>query len=162
MAFGDEKWPPDIWAEGHRPPIAKCQKYPWGIDYFVCAHVLENQSLWAFSATGSWPKVSTGTSSHQALSFEPIHMSLRLNDTMIQPGERCFRKFQKAHLHAMTFHLHSLPRLYDRPLHRNSLEKLIFFENPLLLDILTCFGHFRWMNLIKTVKRHIYMPRPFI
>ena len=27
--FGDEKWPPYIWAGGHRPPVAKSQKYPW-------------------------------------------------------------------------------------------------------------------------------------
>ena len=55
-----------------------------------------------------------------------------------------------------------LPGLYDQQLQRYSLEKPMFRKKTLLLDILTKFGHFRWPNMAKTVKRHIYRPRPFI
>ena len=47
------------------------------------------------------------------------------------------------------------------PLQRNSLEKLVFRKTA-IFDILAEFGHFRWPNLAKTFKRHIYRPRPFI
>ena len=74
---------------------------------------------------------------------------------------RIWQKCQKAHLQAITFHMSLFPGLYDHPLQRHSLEKLIF-RKPLISDILANFGHFRWPNLAKTVKRHIYRPRPFI
>ena len=32
----------------------------------------------------------------------------------------------------------------------------------MFLDILAKFGHFRWSNIVKTVKRQIFRPRPFI
>ena len=63
-----------------------------GIDYLVYAHVLENQSFWAFSTNFWWLKVSKGTPTHQDLSFEPIHMSLRQNVTKIQPEKLMFQK----------------------------------------------------------------------
>ena len=81
------------------------------------------------------------------------------------------RKCQKAHLHTITFHLNLFKCLYDHPLQKNSLEKLMFrprlskgtsirldlsyepiprnsleiscFEKPLFLDILAKFDHFR-------------------
>ena len=71
-------------------------------------------------------------------------MSLRPYVTKIQPGKahvfknRCFwtflvvesgRNCQKAHLHAKTFHLRPLPRLYDHLLQRNSLESSCY-EKP--------------------------------
>ena len=36
------------------------------------------------------------------------------------------------------------------------------FGKSKFLGILAKFGHYRWPNLAKTVKRHIYSPRPFI
>ena len=68
---------------------------------------------------------------------------------------------QKAHLQVKTFHMSLFQGLYDHPLQRNSLEKLMF-RKTLILDILAKFDHFRWPNLAKSVKRHIYRPRPFI
>ena len=46
--------------------------------------------------------------------------------------------------------------------HKETAWKSLCFEKPLFLDILAKFGHFRWPNLAKTVKRHIYRSRPFI
>ena len=71
------------------------------------------------------------------------------------------RKCHKAHLHTNTIHLNLFPGLYYRPLERYSLESTCL-EKLLILDILAKFGNFRWPNLAKTVKRHIYRPRPFI
>ena len=76
------------------PPIRR------GIDYLEYAHVLENHSFGAFSANFRWPKVLKGTSTHQNLSFEPVHMSWRPYVTKKRPGKayisknRCFRKFR--------------------------------------------------------------------
>ena len=50
-------------------------------------------------------------------------------------GQNC----HKAHLQAKTFHMSLFPGLYDHPLQRNSLEKLMF-RKPLFLDILAKFG----------------------
>ena len=68
---------------------------------------------------------------------------------------------QKAHLQAKTFHMILFTGLYDHPLQRNSLEKLMFRKTA-VFGHLAKFGHFRWPNLAKTFKRHIYRPRPFI
>ena len=70
----------------NRPPIRR------GIDYLVYAHVLENPRYWAFLANFRWPKLSKGTPTHQDLSFEPIHMSLRPSVTKIQPCKVIFEK----------------------------------------------------------------------
>ena len=35
-------------------------------------------------------------------------------------------------------------------------------KNSCFYGILDTFDHFRWSNLAKTVKKHIYRPRPFI
>ena len=69
------------------------------------------------------------------------------------------RKCQKTHLHTKTIHLNQ--GLYDHPLQRNSLEKPMF-RKPAVWDILAKFGRFRWPKMAKTVKMHIYRPRPFI
>ena len=37
-----------------------------------------------------------------------------------------------------------------------------FMKNQSFRGILAKFGHFRWLNLAKPVKRHIYKPKPFI
>ena len=76
-------------------------------------------------------------------------------------GQSGGRICQMAHLYAKTFHMSLFPGLYDHPLQRNSLEKLMFRKTD-ILDILAKFGHLRWPNMAKTVKRHIYRPRPFI
>ena len=136
----------------------------------------------AISGGRIWSKLSKGTSTGQDLSFEPIHMSLRPSVAEKQPGKahvpknRYFghfgqiwpfpvaesgQNFQKAHLKAKTFHLSLFTGPYDHPLQRNSLEKLKLRKTA-ILDILAKFGHFRWPNLAKTFKRHIYRPRPFI
>ena len=47
--FDDEKWPPDIWAGGHRPPVAKSQKYPCVFDAMMltnyCSGLLWSTNL---------------------------------------------------------------------------------------------------------------------
>ena len=99
-----------------------------------------------------WPKLPKGTSTRQDLSFAPTRTSIRLSVTKKQPGKAhvskncCFMKFRsetakKVHLHAKTFHLRPLPRLYDYPLRRNTLEKLMFWE-PLFKEISARFGQF--------------------
>ena len=70
------------------------------------------------------------------------------------------RNRQKAHLHAKTFHMSLSSCLYHHPLQRNSLGKIMFWKTA-VFDILAKFGNFQWPNLSKTVKRHIYTPRPF-
>ena len=74
----------------------------------------------------------------------------------------CGRNCQKEHLHTKTFHLRPLPRPYYHPLQGETACKTSCFEKPLFLDILAKFGKFQWSILAKTVKRHIYRPRPFI
>ena len=54
--------------------------------------------------------------------------------SVVKPGQN----YQKAHLQAKTFYKSLFPRLYDHPLQRNRLEKLMFRKT-------TIFGHF-WPN----------------
>ena len=127
-----------------------------GIDYLVFALVLEIQSFWAILANLRWPQLSKGTSIRQDLSYEPIPRSLRPSIAKKQPGRAQISKnryfghfgqirpfpvaesgqnFQKAHLQAKTFHLSLFTGLYNHPLQRNSLEKLMF-QKIAILDIL--------------------------
>ena len=71
-----------------------------------------------------------------------------------EPG----RTRQKAHLQAKTFHMSIFPDLYDHPLQRNNLEKLMFRKTADFGH----FGQFRPFPVAEPVKRHIYRPRPFI
>ena len=71
-----------------------------------------------------------------------------------EPGHNC----QKAHPQTKTFHMSPFPGLYDHLLQRNSLEMQMFKKTMFFLH----FGHFRGRTWAKTVKRHIYRPRPFI
>ena len=65
---------------------------------------------------------------------------------------------QKAHLQAKTFHMSLFRGLYDHPLQRYSLEKLVSRKTAV-------FGHFGQIlpfpvaETGQTVKRHIYTPR---
>ena len=71
-------------------------------------------------------------------SSSPYRLMFRNTDVLGSfyqfPVTECGRNFQKAHLHTKTFHLRPLPYLYDHPLQRNSLEKLMFRK--------TVFEHF--------------------
>ena len=46
--------------------------------------------------------------------------------------------------------------------YKETARKSLCLEKPMFLDILPNFGNFRWPNLTKTIKRHIYRSRPFI
>ena len=81
-----------------------------GVDYLLYVHVLENHNFEHLANFGQY--------------------------TVDESGPNC----QKAHPHAMAFHLRSLPRLYDHPLQRNSLEKLMFKKNPLFREVSAIFG----------------------
>ena len=123
-----------------------------------------------------------GPSQRRHISYEPICGSLRQSVIKKQPGKthvsknccfwifwphsaisgaRIWPKLSIAHLQAKTFHMNQFPGLYDHPLQRYSLEK-IMFKKPLFLDISAKLGHFRWPILAKPVKMHIYRPRPFM
>ena len=149
-------------------------QFEGGIDYLVYAHVLENQSFWDILANFRWPKVS---STHQDLSFEPIHMSLRPSITKKQPGKshilknRCFWTFWPI---LDIFGGRIWPKLSKgtsirqdisyKPIPR-SLRPSVAKKQPgktTILDILAKFGHFWWPNLAKTFKRHTYRPISFI
>ena len=47
------------------------------------------------------------------------------------------------------------------PIDKETALKISCFDKPLFLGIWAKFGHFRWPIVAKTVKRHIYRPRPF-
>ena len=65
------------------PPI------PRGIAYLVYAHVLENQSFWAFRSNSA---MSKGTSTCQDISYEPIFLSLRPSVIKKQPEKAQVKK----------------------------------------------------------------------
>ena len=131
------------------------------------------------SGNPMWPKLPKGTPASCDLSFAPTSIQPSVTKKQAVKAHvsinRCsvghfgrIRPFsvaefdqncQKAHLHAKTFiWVYSNPRS-KRP---SVTKKQSCFEKSLLLDILAKIDHFRWPNLAKTIKRHIYMPRPFI
>ena len=128
----------------------------------------------------TWPKLSRSTSTGQDLSYEPIPRSLQPSVAEKQPGKAHVSKNR----YLWTFWPNSAisgdriwPKLSKgtfsgqdlsfEPIHRSlrpseTAWKSSCFKKPLFMDISAKFGHCLWPNLAKTVKRHIYRPRPFI
>ena len=133
-------------------------------EYLAYAHVLENHSLWAFSANFQWLKVSKVTSTHHNVSFEPIHMSLWPYVTKIQPDKshvsknRCFRKFRP---YSVNFLLPNVAETAKRHIYTpNHLVCAHFHVYATILmfrktAVLGSFGRIRSIS-------DIYTLRPFI
>ena len=138
LGFGPKN--KEVFAKHEKAPTAPRFEGVWLSRICPC---LENQSFWAFLANFWWPK---GISTHQDLSFEPIHMSVRPSVTKKHPRKNSYfgkkplffghcghirpnsvvksgRNCQKAHLHAKPFHMSLFPGLYDHPFQRNILKK---------------------------------------